>query len=885
MIKRWAFVWIVVAVLLLALAAYLFRIADQSIWFDEGWSAHAAAQPTLLDAARADLTNPPLYYMVLHVGARLFGLSEFALRWVSTIFGLLTIALVYRLAADLFGRRAGMFAALLAACLPLLWWAAQEARMYTLLAFLVMICALAWHRLLRVPTRWAWIALWLAELGLLYAHNTGPIVALWLNAVTLIAWIVRRSLRRPDWRWWLTGQAVVAAIYAPWFATYYLRLGEANSAVTSAPGLTPALLAQIWQAFFAGPWSLVGQSTILIALSMVAFALFASLIPWRRPAARWLVLHTLLLTGGVIAGLVVLGNEMHGRYLVMVAPLLVIPLAAGIARLRPNGLRWLAVAPFVVTLIVVLVLAQNPAYQHDDARAMVRYYAESLTADDTVIAWSYADRYELAYYWDRLGVTARRVTLPEGAPADEVLPLLPAEGRIARNIWYTQRADYRGMIDCILGDTTVDAPLSFTVAGMTDELNDQPGRSLPPVTAVDFAFGSVGESLATLVGYGEIAPGSPDQARCVPLELMLDRTTATPLKAALIVRNALGWEIARADAVFAQADQQTSDQRLSGDHLTAYPLLRLPYGTPPGEYQVLLRVYEETLPSGYEPLVAPDVPTSGRDLVLATWIADDAPVWAASNRTTDLPFQPDLALDAATRLLAHDLAPEQPTRRNGDVISMTLLWQTDAPPPDLTLRDVDGRWSLPIATTLTEADGIVLDWRLARIPADAPSGVAEIVLPDGTELARQPIEAVEALYEPPAFDHALSVAVPGVGDLAGYSLDATELTLETPPQVTLVWRAGDGEPAGDYVVFVQLLDADGRLIAQSDARPAQAMRPTVGWRAGEYIVDPHQLTYNEAAHPGSAHLIVGLYDPATNQRLLLADGADAASLPIEIIIR
>ncbi|MCA9904472.1 MAG: glycosyltransferase family 39 protein, partial [Anaerolineae bacterium] len=114
MIKHRAILWTMVAILLMAAAVRLFRIETQSIWFDEGWSAYAASQPSLLAAAQADLTNPPLYYMILHIAASLFGLSEFALRWVSTLFCLLTIVLVYHLTAGLFGRRAGGDAALLA---------------------------------------------------------------------------------------------------------------------------------------------------------------------------------------------------------------------------------------------------------------------------------------------------------------------------------------------------------------------------------------------------------------------------------------------------------------------------------------------------------------------------------------------------------------------------------------------------------------------------------------------------------------------------------------------------------------------------------------------------------------------------------------------------
>src|SRR5690606_9976171 len=128
------------------------------------------------------------------------------------------------------------------------------------------------------------------------------------------------------------------------------------------------------------------------------------LIPFRQVNARWLMIHVLLLIGGLLTGLSLIGNEMHGRYLVMVVPLLLVVLGAGLARLSWPVLSYIADGGFVALLLVNVRLAQNRLYQHDEVRSMVRYYADTLTADDTVLAWSYADRYDLAYYWERLGV-------------------------------------------------------------------------------------------------------------------------------------------------------------------------------------------------------------------------------------------------------------------------------------------------------------------------------------------------------------------------------------------------------------------------------------------------------------------------------------------------
>jgi hypothetical protein len=151
-------------------------------------------------------------------------------------------------------------------------------------------------------------------------------------------------------------------------------------------------------------------------------------------------------------------------------------------------------------------------------------------------------------------------------------------------------------------------------------------------------------------------------------------------------------------------------------------------------------------------------------------------------------------------------------------------------------------------------------------------------------IGRYRIESLPMELEPPDFDQAAGIEFPGVGELVGYSL-SEPITLDTPPTLTLVWRAGASSSEVSYTVFTQLLNAEGRVIAQSDSIPASGARPTTGWRAGEYIEDLHTLTYNDLVAQGETRLIVGLYDAATNQRLHLSNGADYLTLEDRIELR
>jgi uncharacterized membrane protein len=130
-------------VILIALALRLALLGEQSLWYDEGvtWLLSQKPPGELIQWTAADI-QPPFYYLLIWETDALFGHSEWALRFPSVIFGVLTVPLIYMLARRLFPERspgslasAPFLAAALLAISPVMVYYAQEARMYTLLVF------------------------------------------------------------------------------------------------------------------------------------------------------------------------------------------------------------------------------------------------------------------------------------------------------------------------------------------------------------------------------------------------------------------------------------------------------------------------------------------------------------------------------------------------------------------------------------------------------------------------------------------------------------------------------------------------------------------------------------------------------------------------------
>jgi hypothetical protein len=99
--------------------------------------------------------------------------------------------------------------------------------------------------------------------------------------------------------------------------------------------------------------------------------------------------------------------------------------------------------------------------------------------------------------------------------------------------------------------------------------------------------------------------------------------------------------------------------------------------------------------------------------------------------------------------------------------------------------------------------------------------------------------------------------------------------------VALRWRAAS-VPASDLKVFVHLVDAEGRLVAQHDGVPGEGTRPTASWTPAVPVIDLHWVDIPNAAAPGSYTILVGLY--TDHARLMLADGRNALSLGIVEVV-
>ncbi len=103
-------------------------------------------------------------------------------------------------------------------------------------------------------------------------------------------------------------------------------------------------------------------------------------------------------------------------------------------------------------------------------------------------------------------------------------------------------------------------------------------------------------------------------------------------------------------------------------------------------------------------------------------------------------------------------------------------------------------------------------------------------------------------------------------------------------RLSLLWQARQ-KITRDYKVFVHLEDAAGVRHAQRDAMPMDDLYPTSHWERDELVRDAFELALPPGLPPGRYTLRVGLYEPASGQRLARGDGSTSfvlASLPLSM---
>ncbi len=235
--------WLPIAlILLLALVIRLINLGGRALWYDEafavlfaskGLSAMLYGTLTPVAGGAADI-HPLLYYGTLDVWMRIFGESAFAVRFLSVVYGVATVAMVYLLAKSLFDAKTGLMAGVITAIAPFHVQYSQETRMYALLGLLLMAASWCfiggWRGSDGIQSKASLWMKWRYWLGFGVfaglAMYTQQLAAFYLVAIGPIPFLARR---RHAIVGMMVGVATAVVVYLPWLVNLPGQLQKVRS--------------------------------------------------------------------------------------------------------------------------------------------------------------------------------------------------------------------------------------------------------------------------------------------------------------------------------------------------------------------------------------------------------------------------------------------------------------------------------------------------------------------------------------------------------------------------------------------------------------------------------------------------------------------------------
>ena len=364
-----------------------------------------------------------------------------------------------------------------------------------------------------------------------------------------------------------------------------------------------------------------------------------------------------------------------------------------------------------------------------------------------------------------------------------------------------------------------------------------------------------GEYLADLVGHRQVLTLAP----IYPLE------GDAPIYPELVT-GPLGWRV----APLLPADERRQVGLVASQDLEAVLATHPPRGVLTGLHDDDIGVedplvtYAQT--RGFVPIALPEEGT--------LWVAPIA-TWEDAIQLGAAMLPATAVAPGSTLVATLHLQAIQPLAKNLNV----LVRLVDAMGNEL-LRSEGWPWGRP--TSSWQTGDVWPDGHSLVIPQDAAPGPYRVEVsfydPETLETLGTPATVGYVMVGDAAPEDAVTPPLAEFGDgivLAGAEVPDAGWRPDATQPVKLTWRAQT--PArGRYTAFLHLLAPDGTLVAQRDQEPLQGAYPTDGWLADYPVRDSYALTLPAALPAGDYRLLVGLYDPASQQRLPLLRQGEVA---------
>jgi 4-amino-4-deoxy-L-arabinose transferase-like glycosyltransferase len=169
--------------------------------------------------------HPPLYVWLTSVSFLVFGVTEFAARFFSAVFGGLTLMVIYKMGKEIHSSKVGFIAAMLFGLNPFVSFYARQGQFDTTLTFFLSLCVLY---ILRYERRGSLHYALLGGLALGAALMTKLFVGFGIPLTYFIWNAATHDGEKPLWKSFLVSLAIALLVSAPWHIYMTVVRGYGN---------------------------------------------------------------------------------------------------------------------------------------------------------------------------------------------------------------------------------------------------------------------------------------------------------------------------------------------------------------------------------------------------------------------------------------------------------------------------------------------------------------------------------------------------------------------------------------------------------------------------------------------------------------------------------
>ncbi|KPJ56191.1 hypothetical protein AMJ49_05470 [Parcubacteria bacterium DG_74_2] len=354
-------------ILIIAAGLRIYNLTAISLWHDEAFSGLLMRYDLGEMLYRIGLdVHPPFYYLVLRIWDFVFGSSLFSLRMFSVFFSILIILAVYLFVKQAFkNKNLALFSSALTAlnCFQIQY--AQEARMYTLGAFLIIISSYfllkALNKNAKSPLLWWGLYIISVSAGI-YIHYY-VFFSILAQGIFVLYYVFRESkfnislwLKNQNFQLAMFAYLAAAVSYLPWLKIFFRQLSQVQESYW-IPAMNIWSIPCTFYKLSTGAGINASECASILIIMMIAITLaIIYFLKKNKMPAKWLALSLLIVPFIASIAMSIKTSIYLDRYFIFVSGFYIIFICAAILEIKNKFIRN--------TLIIITILGSLISFGH-----------------------------------------------------------------------------------------------------------------------------------------------------------------------------------------------------------------------------------------------------------------------------------------------------------------------------------------------------------------------------------------------------------------------------------------------------------------------------------------------------------------------------------------